>query len=110
MKDIYDASRGNLVAVTGRRRIGKTYLVRSYFHGRLDFELSGTVNAGLHEQLQNFDFALRGREKRKGKRNIPGTWTEAFQQLARHLERTGKKNKKQFANVKQEHEKHFSRP
>jgi len=93
LQDSYQSSGSDLITVTGRRRIGKTYLVRSYFHGRMDFELSGILNGDLKEQLQNFDFILRSRERKTSKRKAPETWLEAFQQLSKHLD-SARNNKK----------------
>jgi len=47
-----------LVAVYGRRRVGKTYLIRNLFTERMAFELSGLNNAILEQQLENFAAAL----------------------------------------------------
>ena len=43
-----------LIAVYGRRRVGKTYLVREFFDDRICFELTGIHRAMLREQLDNF--------------------------------------------------------
>lgn len=43
-----------MVAVIGRRRVGKTRLVREVFGTVLDFEMTGIYEATLVEQLNNF--------------------------------------------------------
>ncbi|MBE7170125.1 MAG: AAA family ATPase [Williamsia sp.] len=47
-----------LVAVYGRRRVGKTFLIRNSFEKQLLFEISGIHNASLNQQLENFSEAL----------------------------------------------------
>ena len=42
-----------MIAVLGRRRIGKTYLIRSVYKDRIRFEISGLQNANLKKQLQS---------------------------------------------------------
>ena len=37
------ASEAQLIAVCGRRRVGKTYLVRESFHGKFFFEHTGVM-------------------------------------------------------------------
>ncbi|MEQ1746300.1 MAG: ATP-binding protein [Saprospiraceae bacterium] len=43
-----------MVAVIGRRRVGKTFLVRSTYSESIDFEITGIQNGSLQEQLQHF--------------------------------------------------------
>jgi AAA+ ATPase superfamily predicted ATPase len=93
LNEVAQSGKAHLVAITGRRRIGKTYLIRTYFQDQIDLEFSGVLNAGLKEQLQQFDYALRAREKKTGKRPIPENWMQAFQQLSAHLDSL-KKNKR----------------
>ena len=47
-----------LVVVYGRRRVGKTFLVRNFFEKQLAFEFSGIHNATLSHQLENFTGVL----------------------------------------------------
>ena len=46
------------LAVFGRRRVGKTYLVREYFKHAICFSLTGRAGATLKEQLAEFDVAV----------------------------------------------------
>ena len=79
-----DSGRPELIAVYGRRRVGKTYLVRRFFAAELRFELTGTRKATHKQQLANFAAALSARA---GVRYAPPRdWPEAFQTLSRYLE------------------------
>jgi len=73
-----------LVAVYGRRRVGKTYLIRNAFQKQMAFEMSGVHNATLAQQLENFSIAL---SKSTGNLSLaqPAKWTEAFNMLIKYL-------------------------
>jgi hypothetical protein len=85
------STRPELVAVFGRRRVGKTFLIRNLFKDQLCLELSGIHRGTMGDQLIAFHEALRA----KGRRwPVPGSWMEAFAQLARHVEQLRVKGKK----------------
>jgi len=73
-----------LIALYGRRRVGKTFLVRRFFRDHLRFEMVGNSKATLREQLANFAAALT---EASGLRAAPPrSWQEAFADLIRWLE------------------------
>ena len=79
-----------LVAIYGRRRVGKTYLVREVLGSDLVFELTGLYGATLKEQLANFSMALAA--SRGSSHAPPDSWMAAFDQLVAVLGRkTGRK-------------------
>ena len=47
-----------MVSVIGRRRVGKTYLIKTVFKEYIDFEVTGVEHAPRSEQLFNFMFRL----------------------------------------------------
>ena len=74
-----------LIALFGRRRVGKTFLIRQYLGKSLVFEFVGTRDAKLAGQLDNFKKALG---KAIGSDKIyqaPATWSDAFEQLNHYL-------------------------
>jgi uncharacterized protein len=85
------SARPELIVVYGRRRIGKTYLIREVYKNYIQFEFSGINKGSLKEQLKNFHLALSAK-KFKGK--APVDWIEAFDQLNQYIERLKSKNKK----------------
>jgi len=82
------------VAIYGRRRVGKTFLVREFFNNRFDFSLTGLSNSNTRSQLINFHLAL----KQAGNEDaaVPENWLYAFDELKKLLERSGKHKKVVF--------------
>lgn len=89
LTDYYNSGRAEFIAIYGRRRIGKTYLVRNVFRGQFCFEMSGSIGAGSEAQMSNFVHALHDYGYHT---NVsPKTWTDAFFALRSILkERIGK--------------------
>lgn len=80
------------IALYGRRRIGKTYLVRNVFEDKFTFRLTGLAKATLQEQLTNFNIVLQEQHpqfKHKKAKN----WMEAFQQIKWVIEKSKQKKK-----------------
>ena len=48
---IYESRQSEFVAVCGRRRVGKTFLVREYFEQEMVFQTSGLAGGNTQEQL-----------------------------------------------------------
>lgn len=82
-----------LIAMYGRRRVGKTYLIRKTFQKQLIFEFSGVHNASLKDQLTNFRNTIAPLLKLPVQPAIPLNWTEAFLALKNYAEPLLKKNK-----------------
>ena len=73
------------VAVFGRRRIGKTYLVRESFNHRFFFQHTGisnqSIKPGLRKQAQLDKFAESLREAGYACEERLGSWDGAFRKL-----------------------------
>ena len=88
---LYDGKRAELVAVYGRRRVGKTYLVDETFGGRITFRHAGLSpedadsKGMLATQLEHFYNSLRlaGMEPCEK----PSSWLDAFLLLELFLQR-----------------------
>ena len=73
-----------LVALYGRRRVGKTFLVRELFRESMAFELTGLHQEPMKRQLENFAIALRSHFPNI-RFSSPSSWLEAFEFLRTSL-------------------------
>lgn len=89
--DLLDKDESQFCAVYGRRRVGKTYLIRETFDNHFAFSHTGLANVEKEQQLAEFKDSL----KRYGAKKIrtPKDWFEAFHQLE-HLLEASEENKK----------------
>ena len=85
LKWALDSGRSELVVMYGRRRIGKTFLVRRFFNDSYTFHYVGAHKQSKRVQLQNFREALM---RFSGTQDIPelGGWHDAFLCLEQYLE------------------------
>ncbi len=82
------------MAVYGRRRVGKTFLIREFFEDMICFEIVGIYKASLRDQLSNFATSL-GKSSGLGiAPQRPTSWQDAFLQLENYLESPRLKEKK----------------
>ena len=61
LKEIKNKKEASLLAVYGRRRIGKTFLIRNHFQNEIIFEITGLYKGAHKEQLENFKNELEKR-------------------------------------------------
>lgn len=87
---LYNSGLPQFVAVYGRRRVGKTFLIDETFKGRITFRHAGLspVDSGtgknvLKSQLKNFYYSLTIQGMKKSK--CPTSWLEAFFMLEQYL-------------------------
>jgi uncharacterized protein len=85
LRDALESREAELVAVYGRRRIGKTFLVREFFGTAISFELTGSHASDMATQLTGFAAALGRASSTTGRLAAPRDWPEAFEQLEAHL-------------------------
>jgi len=90
-QELFERNNSEFVAVYGRRRVGKTYLIREYFKHKFTFALTGLANVGTNKQLLNFELTI----KQYHKYDKPITnWIEAFHVLTEYLGGIKTKGKK----------------
>ena len=84
LESILDSNEAEFVVVYGRRRVGKTFLVNTFFKDSYTFKLTGLAKKSKSEQLSNFVAALNRYGNKKFTK--PRTWFEAFESLRSLLE------------------------
>lgn len=94
LQEAYTAEESLFVVVYGRRRVGKTFLVREAFQDKMAFYATGVNKENKEVQLQYFYHALcKYSDKPLG---LPKDWLEAFDALIRILEASGEGKKVVF--------------
>ena len=73
-----ESSQAEFVVLYGRRRVGKTFLVRSFFDDKFSFYCTGIAKGSRKQQLENFGKML---SKYSGKNFLLKDWFEAFEAL-----------------------------
>ena len=86
--------KSNLIAIYGRRRVGKTYLIRQFFKDHILFEITGKYQGGYKDQLDGFNHELQLKLKDAAESSISQNWTDAFYQLEAYLDSLGTSYKK----------------
>ena len=78
------SDKAEFLVIYGRRRVGKTFLIREFFNNKFYFYMSGAENASKEEQLFNFKTAIN----KYSKFSYPSavSWQAAFVQLQHFLE------------------------
>lgn len=90
LTEYFNSGRNEFIALFGRRRVGKTFLVRSFFNDKFDFYATGVIDGSMKTQMEAFYNALV-RYGHKGDK--AETWVAAFTQLANLLEKKSRKKK-----------------
>jgi uncharacterized protein len=93
LQETLQSQEAELVAIFGRRRVGKTYLIRQVFEKNIVLEFTGLKDASTELQLENFASTLSTMFRLKIDIEVPDNWPQAFRSLTKLLEskRTTKK-------------------
>lgn len=91
LKEYMASKSSEFIAIYGRRRVGKTFLVREMLGDNFAFYVTGMDNVSMQDQLLNFNLALR----RSSGKEWPtvSNWLLAFDQLISYLEGLPRGNK-----------------
>lgn len=85
LSDSLVSHRSELIAIYGRRRIGKTYLIREFFGSKIIFSFTGLSTGGRASQIKNFTIKLNEVTDQFRNHKQPVDWLEAFSLLKTFL-------------------------
>jgi uncharacterized protein len=85
LKNLLEKEESSFIAMYGRRRVGKTFLVRQVYESKIVFECSGVLGKDMEQQLENFWRSLHEIKPQAQPALPPKTWIEAFFQLRAYL-------------------------
>jgi len=91
LQALYESGKPEFVALYGRRRVGKTFLIRQKFKNEFIFDLVGLPNSNTEKQLLNFNIAINRSEDWEFA--LAENWLFAFEQLRKLIEISQKKRK-----------------
>ena len=91
LRSAFQADRSRFIAVYGRRRVGKTFLIRETFDYSFTFAHAGLAKGKYRDQLNAFTASLAD----AGASDVipPKNWMEAFRQLKKFISESHDKRK-----------------
>jgi AAA+ ATPase superfamily predicted ATPase len=96
LQQIVESEQSEFLAVFGRRRVGKTFLIREFFQNKFTFYHTGIANSSTATQLNSFNSSLN----EYGKTPYPKSknWFETFENLI-HLLKNADTNEKKIVFI-----------
>lgn len=93
--DAFNANNAEFMAVYGRRRVGKTYLIKNFFQTKkcIYFQMTGIYKGSLDKQLSRFSKEIGDAFYNGASIKTPDNWMDALEELTRAV-RQVPKNKK----------------
>jgi uncharacterized protein len=86
LQEALNTTQAELIALYGRRRVGKTYLIRTFYENDILIELTGANNATNEEQLENFYLNISQTFGLPTGLTPPQNWVQTFHILRQVLE------------------------
>lgn len=95
LHDLYERDTPDFLAIYGRRRVGKTYLIRNFFNALpcIFFEVTGLKDGARKDQIRLFTEKLDKVFSTHHSKNPPKTWLKALHLLTESIEKQSKKEK-----------------
>ncbi len=90
LENTLSSKSAEFLAIYGRRRVGKTYLIKQFFNKQagIFFELTGLNDGSLKDQLVNFSNSLSSVFYQGAEMAVQKTWMDALRQLTSAIENT----------------------
>lgn len=96
MLNFLESKESELLAVIGRRRVGKTFLIKKIYQNELIFHITGLQDVSKKLQIQNFIEARNDFFPESKQFAVPNNWLTAFAQLKQLLGKPKKKKRVLF--------------
>jgi uncharacterized protein len=96
LRQFLQSKEAELVAIVGRRRVGKTFLVKKVYEKEIAFHITGIQDASKELQMQNFAEARNIFFASASNLPIPESWFQAFLQLKELIGKTRKRKQVLF--------------
>jgi uncharacterized protein len=96
MLNFLETKESELLAVIGRRRVGKTFLIKKVYQNELIFHITGLQDVSKKLQIQNFVEARNDFFPESEHFTVPNNWLTAFAQLKQVLGKPKKKKRVLF--------------
>lgn len=90
----FNSEDSRLIAIYGRRRVGKTFLIREHYKSNIKFEITGINGGSYSDQLKNFTKVIKKTSPKFKDVKVPKDWLEAFDILENYLDSLKGKKKK----------------
>jgi hypothetical protein len=88
------SDKAELIAVIGRRRVGKTFLVKNIYAKQMAFHMTGLYKGSVKEHMERFTALLFEAYQKKYDIEQPNNWFEAFDLLKEYIVFNKSKEKK----------------
>lgn len=96
LKKLYRSNQAEFLAIYGRRRVGKTFLIKHFFNQQdcVFFRITGIKDGLIDKQLRQFTKAMSKAFYNGGELKIQTNWFDAFEALHTALSTQVETNKK----------------
>ena len=94
LNKLVENEQSEFIALYGRRRVGKTFLIKQHFENKFSFYFSGIANSNTQKQLLSFNLAINNFANEHTE--YADNWMIAMSQLIKYLEKSTDKNKVVF--------------
>jgi len=85
LREAMQSKTPELIAVYGRRRVGKTFLIRQVLKKEIVIEFTGSKEANLGQQLSNLSKLLGKLSGNEKLYRVPANWSDGFDLLTNYL-------------------------
>lgn len=87
LQKILESGKAEFVAIYGRRRVGKTFLIKEYYEDNLVFSVAGLAKGNTRLQIKNFYKTIQRYDRSIN--DSPKDWIDVFDLLIRYVESLG---------------------